>query len=152
MRIIAVARHFRDVTRIIISLLASAILMAAATPTTPPVKAATRSAIAGPVKSDAAIESTIKTKLAKSKIGKDGFKVHVQGGVAYWEGTTNVVQHKGAATRMAKTAGAKAVANNIQVSQAARDRAAANLETGRRRAQIKRGDARSEPRSEAASR
>ena len=58
------------------------------------------------------------------------------------EGTTNVIQHKGAATRMAKTAGARGVANNIQVSQAARDRAAENLETGRRRAQIKRGDAR----------
>jgi hypothetical protein len=140
------------VTKFLISLLASAVLVVAATPSKAPVKAATRSGTGISAQSDAAIESTIKMKLARSKIGKDGFKVRVQGGVAYWEGTTSVVQHKGAATRMAKTAGAKAVANNIQVSQAGRDRAAANLETGRRRAQIKRGDARSEPRSEAASR
>ena len=38
---------------------------------------------------------------------KDGFTVRVQGGIAYWDGSTSVVQHKGAATRMAKTAGAK---------------------------------------------
>ncbi len=56
--------------------------------------------------SDSEIEATIKTKLAKSKIGKDGFQVHVKDGVATWSGTTAVMQHKGAATRMAKTAGA----------------------------------------------
>src|ERR1700742_2071301 len=55
---------------------------------------------------DKAIEATIKAKLAKSKIGQDGLTVRVQGGVAYWDGTTNVVQHKGSATRMAKAAGA----------------------------------------------
>jgi hypothetical protein len=82
--------------------------------------------------------------LAKSKIGADGFKVHVQGGVATWEGRTDVIQHKGAATRMAKTAGAVAVVNHIQISDAARQRASDNLEKGRRRAQIKRGEARSE--------
>ena len=94
--------------------------------------------------SDAEIEATIKAKLAKSKIGKDGFTVRVQGGVAYWDGSTNVVQHKGAATRMAKTAGAKKVVNNINVSDAAKETAAANLEQGRRRAQLKRGEARSQ--------
>ncbi len=144
--------HFTSVTRIIISLLASVMLMTAATPSTTPAKVTTRNGTGMSAQSDAVIESTIKMKLAKSKIGKDGFKVRVQGGVAYWEGTTNVIQHKGAATRMARTAGARAVANNIQVSQAARDRAAANLETGRRRAQIKRADPRSEPRSQAAAR
>ena len=72
------------------------------------------------------------------------FTVRVQGGVAYWEGSTNVVQHKGAATRMAKTAGAKKVVNNIKVSDAAKETASANLEQGRRRAQVKRGDARSQ--------
>ncbi len=102
--------------------------------------------------SDASIENTIKTKLAKSKIGADHFRIRVQGGIAYWDGTTNVIQHKGAATRMAKTAGAKAVVNKIQISDAARAKAAANLESGRRRAQIKRGDARSESRSETARR
>ena len=93
---------------------------------------------------DKAIEATIQAKLQKSKIGKDGFKVRVQGGVATWEGATEVLQHKGAATRMAKTAGAKAVVNNIKVSDAAKDAAAGNLEQGRRRAQVKRGDARSQ--------
>lgn len=139
-------------TRFLISLFLGAVLAIAASPSKTPVKATARTGDGASALSDATIESAIKTKLARSKIGKDGFKVRVQGGVAYWEGSTNVVQHKGAATRMAKTAGAKAVANNIQVSQAARDRAAQNLETGRRRAQIKRGDDRGEARPEAASR
>ena len=93
---------------------------------------------------DKTIEAAIRAKLAKSKIGKDGFKVHVQGGVATWEGSTDVVQHKGAATRMAKTAGAKAVVNNIKISDAAKEKASENLETGRRRAQVKRSDPRQE--------
>jgi hypothetical protein len=91
---------------------------------------------------DKNIEAAINTKLAKSKIGKDGFKVHVQGGVATWEGTTSVVQHKGAATRMAKTAGAKRVVNNIKISDAAKQKAADNLDQGRRRVQVKRSEAR----------
>ena len=93
---------------------------------------------------DKAIEAAIRAKLEKSKIGKDGFKVRVQGGVATWEGSTSVVQHKGAATRMAKTAGAKAVVNNIKISDDAKQKAAENLESGRRRAQIKRSDPRQE--------
>jgi hypothetical protein len=55
---------------------------------------------------DAQIEAVIRTKLAKSKIGKDGFTFRVQRGVVTWEGSTNVMQHKGSATRMARTAGA----------------------------------------------
>lgn len=94
--------------------------------------------------SDAQIEATIRAKLAKSKIGADGFKVRVQGGVATFEGKTEVIQHKGAATRMAKASGAVAVNNHIEISDAARQKASGNLEEGRRRAQIKRGDARSE--------
>jgi hypothetical protein len=93
---------------------------------------------------DKAIEATIRAKLEKSKVGKDGFKVHVQGGVATWEGTTDVVQHKGVATRMAKTAGAKGVVNNIKVSDAAKQKAGENLDSGRRRAQVKRSDPRQE--------
>ena len=93
---------------------------------------------------DKAIEATIRAKLEKSKIGKDGFTVHVQGGVAYWEGTTSVVQHKGSATRMAKSSGAKLVVNNIKVSDAAKQKAAQNLEEGRRRVQVKRSDPRSQ--------
>jgi hypothetical protein len=76
---------------------------------------------------DAQIEATIKAKLAKSKIGKDGFHFHVQHGVVTWEGNTNVVQHKGSATRMAKAAGAVQVVNNIQISAAAKAKAAGNL-------------------------
>ena len=60
------------------------------------------------------------------------------------EGRTNVIQHKGVATRLAKTGGAVAVNNHIQISDAAKQKAAANLEKGRRRVQIKRGDARSD--------
>lgn len=71
--------------------------------------------------SDTQIEATIRTKLAKSKIGKDGFKFHVQRGVVTWEGNTNVMQHKGSATRMARTAGAAQVVNNIHVNGAAKD-------------------------------
>ncbi len=93
---------------------------------------------------DKAIEAAIRAKLEKSKVGKDGFKVHVQGGVATWEGKTNVLQHKGAATRMAKTAGAKSVVNNIKVSDAAKQKASDNLDTGRRRVQVKRSDPRSQ--------
>jgi len=94
--------------------------------------------------SDAEIEATIRAKLAKSKIGKDGFQVHVKNRVATWTGTTNVMQHKGAATRMAKTAGATQVINNIKVSESAREKAAENLNKpsgsasdGPRRVQVK---------------
>lgn len=104
---------------------------------TPPAKAG-----AGPAKlSDAQIEAAIRAKFAKSK-SASGFTVHVQGGIATIDGKTDVVQHKGVATRMAKTAGAAAVNNHVQVSDAARKKAADNLENGRRRVQVKRGDAR----------
>jgi hypothetical protein len=66
--------------------------------------------------SDAQLESTIRTKLAKSKIGKDGFKFKVAHGVVTWEGSTLIPQHKGAATRMARTSGAVQVVNHIQVA------------------------------------
>jgi hypothetical protein len=45
---------------------------------------------------------------------------------------------------MAKSAGAKAVVNNIKVSDDARDKAAGNLDQGRRRAQVKRSDPRTQ--------
>jgi osmotically-inducible protein OsmY len=91
---------------------------------------------------DKRIEGAIRAKLAKSKIGKDKFTIRVQGGVAYWDGTTSVLQHKGAATRMAKAAGSVRVVNNIKVSEAAKAKATENLEQGPRRAQIKRGEPR----------
>ena len=91
---------------------------------------------------DVQMEAAIRARLAKSVIGKDGFTVRVQGGVAYWDGSTDVVQHKGSATRMAKSAGAKKVVNNIKVGAAAKQKAADNLDQGRRRAQVKRSDPR----------
>ena len=91
---------------------------------------------------DIQIEADIRARLAKSVIGKDGFTVRVQGGVAYWEGNTDVVQHKGSATRMAKSAGAKKVVNNIKVGDSAKQAAAGNLDQGRRRVQIKRSEPR----------
>src|ERR1700722_9638651 len=87
--------------------------------------------------SDAEIEATIKAKLEKSKIGKDGFQVHVKNQIATWTGSTNVMQHKGAATRMAKTAGAIQVVNNIKISDQAKAKAAGNLTGEPRRAQVK---------------
>jgi hypothetical protein len=93
---------------------------------------------------DAVVEATIRAKFARSKINVEKFSVHVQGGVATIEGKTNVIQHKGTATRLAKTGGAIAVNNHIQISDAAKKKAADNLDQGRRRAQVTRGDPRSE--------
>jgi hypothetical protein len=122
--------------------IASAALIGQATTTAPPKKAPAPAGTSA--QEDKQIEAAIRAKLAKSKIGKDGFTVRVQGGVAYWEGKTGVLQHKGSATRMAKTAGAKSVVNNIKVSDAAKDKAADNLDDGRRRAQVKRSDPRTD--------
>jgi hypothetical protein len=80
---------------------------------------------------DAQVERTIRAKFAKSKINAEHFTVTVQNGVATIEGKTNVIQHKGVATRLAKTGGAVAVQNHIQVSDAARAKAAAKLAQNR---------------------
>ena len=96
--------------------------------------------------SDAQIQANIQARLAKSKITKNGFKFTTSGGVTTIEGKATVIQHKGAATRMAKAAGARAVVNKIQISEAAKLAAQAKLDSGRRRAQIKRGEVRSQPR------
>lgn len=116
---------------------------------TKPVPAHTAPAPAKPLakqamQSDAVIEATIRAKFARSKINAEKFQVHVQGGVATIEGKTNVIQHKGTATRLAKTGGAIAVNNHVAISDAAKQKAADNLDQGRRRAQVKRGDPRSE--------
>jgi osmotically-inducible protein OsmY len=71
-----------------------------------------------PAASDTQLEAAIRAKLAKSKIGKDGFRFHVQHGVVTWEGNTNIAQHKGAATRMARSSGATQIVNNIRVNGA----------------------------------
>src|SRR5260370_4456967 len=89
---------------------------------------------------DAELEKAIRARLAASKISKDKFEVHVQGGVATITGKTDVLQHKGVATRLAKNIGATKVVNQIEVSDAAKEKAASNLSSGRRRAQVKRSD------------
>jgi len=98
----------------------------------------------GATLSDADLEKAIRARFAKSKISSDGFQVRVQGGVATISGHTDVIQHKGVATRLARSAGAARVSNQIEVSEAAREKASAHLAKGRRRAQIKRGEDRSE--------
>jgi len=90
--------------------------------------------------SDAEIEATIRAKLAKSKIGKDGLQVHVKNGIATWTGTTSVMQHKGSATRMAKTAGATQVVNNIKVSDDAVQKAPGAAKVEPRKALVKPAD------------
>jgi hypothetical protein len=107
--------------------------------TTPQTKAAAAAAASQtPKMSDAQLAKAINARFGASKISTDNFKAHVEGGVATLEGYTQVVQHKGTATRLAKSAGALAVINNIEISQAAKDKAQANLDSGRRRAQVKR--------------
>jgi len=98
--------------------------------------------------SDAQIEKDIRERFAASKIAADKFEVHVQGGRATITGNTDVLQHKGTATRLARAAGATDVINKVEPSEAAREKAAANLTKGRRRAQVKRSEtvARSEQR------
>ncbi|MGA2131570.1 MAG: BON domain-containing protein [Bryobacteraceae bacterium] len=89
---------------------------------------------------DAEIEKAIRGRFAASKISTHHFQVHVQGGVATIEGQTDVLQHKGVATRLARSSGAVKVVNHIAVSQEAKDKAAKNLASGRRRAQVKRSE------------
>jgi len=111
-------------------------------PATPP--AHKRTVAPAPKLSDAEIQSRIQAKLAKSKIGRNGFKFTTSGGITTIEGKASVIQHKGAATRMAKTAGARAVVNKIQITEEAKNAARAKLDSGRRRAQVKRGEVRSQ--------
>ncbi len=80
---------------------------------------------------DATIEQNIKARFAKSKIAAEGFTVRVKRGAAILEGTTNVIQRKGAATRLAKLGGAASVDNRIRIGEAARQKAAANLKEHR---------------------
>jgi osmotically-inducible protein OsmY len=89
---------------------------------------AVKSPVSQRVLPDAQIERNIRAKLAKSKMsGTEHFTVSVQDGVATMSGKTNVIQHKGVATRLAKGGGAVAVRNQIQVSDEARAKAAAKL-------------------------
>jgi hypothetical protein len=90
------------------------------------------------VAGDAAIEQAIRARFARSKISTNNFQVRVAGGVATLTGHTEVIQHKGVATRLAKLGGARRVENQIVISEAARKRAAANLQKSRGTAAAKR--------------
>ena len=107
----------RPVTLLLLNLVCAFGLFA--TPATSPSRS-TSAANRTVTPSDAEIEATLHAKLAKSKIGKDGFKFHVSHGIVTWEGSTAVMQHKGSATRMAHSAGAAKVINNIQVTGGAK--------------------------------
>jgi hypothetical protein len=87
---------------------------------------------------DSAIEQNIRAKFAKSKINADHFTVSVKNGVAMIDGKTNVIQHKGVATRLAKGGGAIAVNNRIQISAEAKAKAAAGLAKYRQQGQVAR--------------
>jgi osmotically-inducible protein OsmY len=80
---------------------------------------------------DSVIQQRIQWRFAKSKIHADRFQVKVENGVAILTGSTNVIQRKGTATRLAKLAGARGVQNQIQISDAARAKAMANLQKAR---------------------
>jgi BON domain len=113
----------RRLLRVLIAPVLAAMLALPAMPTT----THTAATASKSTPSDSQIDATIRAKLAKSKIGKEGFKFRVQRGVVTWEGSTAVMQHKGSATRMARTAGALQVVNNIQISDGARAKTGANL-------------------------
>ena len=89
---------------------------------------------------DVQLEKAIRERFADSKIDEDKFEVHVQGGVATITGRTGVLQHKGVATRLAKSNGALQVINKVEISEAAKRKAAENLVSGARRAQVKRSE------------
>jgi osmotically-inducible protein OsmY len=119
----------------------AAALAAAAPPAQKQTAAAhARAGAPAPRRSDAEIEKDIRARFARSKIAVNNFQVRVQGGTATIEGRTDVLQHKATATRLARSAGAINVVNKVQVSEAARQKAAGTLTTGRRRAQVKRSE------------
>lgn len=121
------------------------LLAAAGFSQTPPAarRAATTAKTTSPghtASDDATLEKAIRARFAVSKISTDKFEVHVQGGVATITGKTDVLQHKGTATRLARNNGAKQVVNKVEVSESAKNKAASNLSSGGRRAQVKRSE------------
>jgi BON domain len=136
----------RHGVRLAVFLSIASMWVAARAGTAPPTAAVhARPATGGPAPlNDRQIEAAIRARFAKSTINEDHYQVRVQGGIAIIEGRTDVIQRKGTATRLARAAGAREVVNKVALSDAAKERAAQNLATGRRRAQVKRGDKRTE--------
>ncbi|MCS7024762.1 MAG: BON domain-containing protein [Bryobacteraceae bacterium] len=106
------------------------------TPLAPRNPLGVRPAPAKPALSDTEIERAFLARLAKSKIGPNNVRIRVSNGVATLEGRVNVLQHKGAATRMAKSAGARHVINRIELSDPARQKASQQMQRARK-AQLK---------------
>jgi osmotically-inducible protein OsmY len=65
---------------------------------------------------DASIERSLRARLSRSKLAADKLHFAVKDGVVEWQGRVSVPQRKGAATRMAKAAGAARVVNRITIA------------------------------------
>ncbi len=81
---------------------------------------------------DVELKKAIEERFARSAIAVNHFRVEVKDGVARIMGKTDVMQHKGVATRLAKSMGAKAVKNEVEITDAARQRAAEQLLRGKK--------------------
>ena len=64
---------------------------------------------------DQTIVQRIQKSFAQSKLRDEHFIVKLDGETVILEGRTRVQQHKGTATRLAKSAGAKTVVNRIEI-------------------------------------
>ncbi len=118
-----------------LALILLAALAGSALPAAQPSRTETRKA-AAPALPDAELEKAIRARFAKSKIAANNFQVKVVNGTATLTGRTEIIQHKGTATRMARAAGARAVDNRIEISETARRRAGEKF--ARTRPQVKR--------------
>jgi osmotically-inducible protein OsmY len=99
---------------------------------------------------DADIERDIRARFAKSKISSNGFEVRVRNGTATLTGRTEVIQHKGVATRLAKSGGASKVDNRIEISAAARSKASTQLSRVRQTHRAEAPPSKPEPKEELA--
>jgi len=104
---------------------------AALQPAEAPAKSQSKSA-AAPHWKDAELKKAIEQRFARSAIGVEKFKVEVNDGVVHITGKTEVIQHKGVATRLARSMGARSVKNDVEISAAAREKAAAQLGRGKK--------------------
>jgi hypothetical protein len=86
---------------------------------------------------DESLATAIRERFARSKISSNNFTVKVVRGTAILRGRTDVIQHKGVATRLARLAGAKSVDNRIEISDRAREKARRQRQRSARRVKVK---------------
>ena len=91
-------------------------------------------AAAPATRSDAEIARKFREKLSKSKLKSEGIQIKVEKGTATITGRTDILQHKGTATRMAKSSGATQIHNEMVVGEAARKAAGERLAASRNKA------------------